>query len=198
MTTASKPVPGATVIVLARHGRTQLNADGRLRGLADPPLDEVGVREASILAEALLPLHPVEVRCSPLQRTRRTAQEVADRCAAPLHLDTRFGDRDYGPQTGRLRATVVAERGSVDAAPGVEPARDVLQRASAALTDLCDQHPGDALVVVTHDAVIVPLIESLLPQLAPVRIPTGSWSVLERTPTGEWSARGVGLTSTTN
>ena len=34
-------------VFLARHGRTALNAEGRLRGLSDPPLDDVGLAEAA-------------------------------------------------------------------------------------------------------------------------------------------------------
>ena len=36
------PTSGVERVYLARHGRTALNADGRLRGLSDPPLDDVG------------------------------------------------------------------------------------------------------------------------------------------------------------
>ncbi|HWU48178.1 MAG TPA: histidine phosphatase family protein, partial [Humibacter sp.] len=36
-------------LYLARHGQTVLNAEGRLRGLANPPLNEVGQAEAAAL-----------------------------------------------------------------------------------------------------------------------------------------------------
>jgi len=36
---------GTTRVYLALHGRTALNAEGRLRGLSDPPLDDIGVAE---------------------------------------------------------------------------------------------------------------------------------------------------------
>ena len=41
-----------TLVYLARHGRTALNAEDRLRGLSDPPLDEVGLAEVSAVAGA--------------------------------------------------------------------------------------------------------------------------------------------------
>ncbi|MGN6126328.1 MAG: histidine phosphatase family protein, partial [Humibacter sp.] len=40
-------------LFLIRHGQTALNAEGRLRGLANPPLDEVGRAEAEATAVAL-------------------------------------------------------------------------------------------------------------------------------------------------
>jgi broad specificity phosphatase PhoE len=48
----------------ARHGQTALNAQGRLRGLSDPPLDEVGTAEVTRLAEVLASKHPTAVICS--------------------------------------------------------------------------------------------------------------------------------------
>ena len=63
-------------VFLARHGQTALNAQGRLRGLSDPPLDEVGIAEAARLAEALASKHPTVVICSPLQRAVATAHAI--------------------------------------------------------------------------------------------------------------------------
>ena len=42
--------PDVRRVYLARHGRTALNADDRLRGLSDPPLDQVGIADAARLA----------------------------------------------------------------------------------------------------------------------------------------------------
>ena len=41
---------GARHLYLVRHGQTALNAEGRLRGLSNPPLDETGDAEARNLA----------------------------------------------------------------------------------------------------------------------------------------------------
>ena len=37
----------STLVYLATHGRTALNAEDRLRGLSDPPLDEIGLAEVA-------------------------------------------------------------------------------------------------------------------------------------------------------
>ena len=47
-----------TLVYLARHGQTPLNESGILRGLADPPLDEAGQRQARQLGAALAPGNP--------------------------------------------------------------------------------------------------------------------------------------------
>lgn len=181
---------GSPHLYLARHGQTALNAEGRLRGLADPPLDYAGILEADKLAEALIIHAPFLVYSSPLLRARTTARTIAGLAGVANHPDKRFNDRDYGPQTGRLKSEVVAEWGSVDAAPGVEPASDVLTRALPALRSVMTEAAGISVVVVTHDAVIRPLIEAIDPARTDLTVPTGSWNDLTWSD-GEWTVIAV-------
>jgi len=174
----------STRVILVRHGRTALNAEGRLRGLADPELDETGIAEAEAAAAALAPFGIVRVLSSPLRRAMRTAEIIARASGAPHLADAAFNDRDYGPWTGRLKADVVAEWGGVDAAPGVEDGRSVLARARAAL-DALAASPGGPVAIVTHDAVIRPLLESIRPGIV-LEAPTGSWADLRHGDEG-WS-----------
>jgi probable phosphoglycerate mutase len=180
-----------TCILFARHGRTALNAAGRLRGLANPPLDSTGQQEADRLAQNLMPLHPAMVLCSPLTRARQTADAVARRCSILRRVDTGFADRDYGEQTGRLRQTVLDEWGSLDAAPGVEPLESVGDRAEAALRAVGARHDGQIVVVVTHDAVIDALLRRMLGSYAE-KIPTGSWTAVYRRPSHPWVVSTIG------
>ncbi|MEV2225103.1 histidine phosphatase family protein [Nocardia vinacea] len=106
---------------LARHGRTARNADGRLRGLSNPPLDEVGLAEAHRLATVLTAEKPTAVVPSPLQRAVATGQAIASAAGIEVTVDGRLNDRDYGPWTGHPRSEVEERFGSVDSAPGVEP-----------------------------------------------------------------------------
>lgn len=172
-------------VFLVRHGQTALNAEGRLRGLANPPLDEAGIAEARAVAEALASQGIGEVRCSPLDRALTTAQIIAERCGCAVETDPAFNDRDYGPWTGHVKHDVVAKFGSVDAAPGVEPMSRVLERAMPALHRLARASEG-AVCVVTHDAVIRPLLESIDPGNRVARVPTGSWCEL-KLEHGMWS-----------
>lgn len=48
-----------------------------------------------------------------------------------MTTDQRLVDRDYGPWTGASKESVVARRGSVDNAPGVEPQATVLDGSSS-------------------------------------------------------------------
>lgn len=171
---------GSQRLFLVRHGQTALNAAGQLRGLANPPLDDVGEAQARAAAESLRSEGIAIVFCSPLQRAVRTAGFIADAAGVDVVPDPRFNDRDYGPWTGHLRSEVVAEFGSVDAAPGVEATSAVMARARPALDAVLDAHPGQTIAVVTHDAVIRPLILDLDPEVGELEVPTGSWSELRR------------------
>ena len=62
-------------------------------------------------------------------------------------------DRDYGQWTGISRDAVVAQWGSVDRAPGVEPRSAVAGRAVKGLSDIARRYLGGSVTVVSHDAV---------------------------------------------
>ena len=69
----------SSVVYLVRHGRTTLNAEGRLRGLLDPPLDEIGQRQVEDLGAAFASLseRPHRVVAGPLLRAQQTASAIA-------------------------------------------------------------------------------------------------------------------------
>ncbi|QIZ99833.1 histidine phosphatase family protein [Leifsonia sp. PS1209] len=183
-------------LYLVRHGQTAFNAEGRLRGLANPPLDETGRAEAAALGQYLQNKGVVAAFSSPLTRAVTTAQAIADAAGVDSYADDRFNDRDYGPWTGHIKADVIAEFGSVDAAPGVEPVSQVMARARPALDAVLDQYPEGAVVVVTHDAVIRPLLTELDPEVGPVAAPTGSVNELLRLD-GAWRIQVVDLVPST-
>lgn len=165
-------------VFLARHGRTALNAERRLRGLSDPALDEVGVAEAARLADALAPKHPTAVICSPLQRAVITAHAIGAACGAPVTVDARLNDRDYGPVTGRVREDVEREYGSIDAAPGVESLAALTARARQAFDELVTDYGSGPLVMVSHDAFNRALLGQLDSTLVEVGQRTACWNQL--------------------
>ena len=181
-------------VFLARHGRTALNAEGRLRGLSDPPLDEVGIAEVARLAEALAPKHPTAVICSPLQRAVATAQAIGSASGAPVTVDARLNDRDYGPMTGRLRDEVEREYGSVDLAPGVEPLTALAARARQAFFELAADYGPGPLVMVSHDAFNRALLGQLDPVLGEASQRTACWNQLSRVD-GVWRVDAFNLVS---
>lgn len=170
-------------LVLVRHGRTALNREDRLRGLADPPLDDIGIEQARALVPDRSALGVSVLLASPLIRAVDTAGIIGRGLGVPHLADARFTDRDYGPWTGHLRQDVIDRFGSVDDAPGVEPVEQVMARIRPALESVL-QGEGRTVAIVTHDAVIRPLLMALDPDVGSIRAPNGSWNELQRTDSG--------------
>ena len=84
------------VVYLARHGQTALNAEGRIRGLEDPDLDEAGRAQAAALGRAFAEVPLCWVASSPLGRARQTAATVAGLHGLEAIADPHLLDRDYG------------------------------------------------------------------------------------------------------
>lgn len=88
------------MLILVRHGRTHLNAEHRLSGRVDVPLDQVGQEQAAGVA-ALLADAPVRrVVASPLLRTRQTAAPIAAAAGVEVEVDERWVELDYGAWDG--------------------------------------------------------------------------------------------------
>lgn len=141
------------MLILARHGRTAVNAAGRLLGRADPSLDEIGRAQAVAVADAVGPVD--RVISSPLARCRETAACFG----LPVEVDDRWIELDYGDHEGVALADVPAEiwtawRADADyALPGGESLSSLGTRVRAAADELMAGDVTGAagmVVVVTH------------------------------------------------
>jgi broad specificity phosphatase PhoE len=144
------------MIVLVRHGRTDVNAGGRLLGRMDPDLDELGARQAKAAAEALGELRDPRVVTSPLQRTRQSAAEIGARLGAAVEVDERWIELDYGDWDGRRLAEVPAEtwrawRSDIGLRPpGGETLTELGSRVRGAVAELAADAVARDVVVVSH------------------------------------------------
>lgn len=91
------------MLILVRHGRTALNAAGRLQGRIDEPLDELGERQAKAVAAHVGRVD--ELIASPLGRACQTAEAFG----MPYEIDDRWIELSYGIYEGVELANTPAE-----------------------------------------------------------------------------------------
>jgi probable phosphoglycerate mutase len=152
-------------ILLARHGETPWNAEGRYQGQIDIPLSPVGEAQAQALGARLREVPLTRAVASPLSRAQRTARYAlgAER-EAMLLTDPDLQEIAHGEWEGLLAseindkdpARLRAWREEPDTVlmPGGESLRQVLDRSWRGLTRAAEglgEH--ETLLVVAHDAV---------------------------------------------
>jgi broad specificity phosphatase PhoE len=147
-----------TTILLARHGETDWNREGRFQGHADPPLNETGRAQAAELAAELGGIRFAAVYSSPLRRALETAELVAAAHGlGPVAIDA-LREVDVGSWQGLTRAEVgvrFPEQLSrwLDYAQGWEDGESyeaMGHRVVSALLELAAAHEGKRVLAVTH------------------------------------------------
>jgi probable phosphoglycerate mutase len=97
-----------TVVLVARHGETDWNAERRFQGFADRPLNARGRAQAEELAARLAGVPLAAVLASDLVRARDTAAVVAARHGLSVRVEAELREVDVGSWTGRTAAEVRA------------------------------------------------------------------------------------------
>ena len=152
-------------ILLARHGETPWNAEGRYQGQIDIPLSPVGEAQALALGERLKDQQIDRAVASPLSRARRTAElALGEARASMLTLEPDLREIAHGEWEGLLaseinekdpvRLNAWREEPETVLMPGGESLRQVLNRSWQGLSRATEGlGSGDTLLVVAHDAV---------------------------------------------
>ncbi len=152
-------------ILLARHGETAWNAEGRYQGQEDIPLSDVGEAQARSLGERLRHVHIDRAVASPLKRALRTAElALGEDRVAKLTTDAGLMEIAHGTWEGLLAAEIRerdpdrlhAWRHAPHEVlmPEGESLQHVVDRAWPALQRAAEGLGAqDTLLVVAHDAV---------------------------------------------
>ena len=100
------------MLIFLRHGRTAYNAEGRLQGQFDSPLDEVGWLQAEAVGVHLRENYDIaRVITSAMTRTRQTV-EAAGLLLLPTTVDDRWREIDFGAYDQRRIQDVNVDLGA--------------------------------------------------------------------------------------
>ena len=160
-----------TTILLARHGETDWNRDGRYQGHADEPLERNGPGAVARARRAPAGEPIAAVYSSDLRRASETAQIVASELGVSVELDRRLREIDVGSWQGRTRA-------EIDGTPWDGETYDEHRaRAVAAMRSIAERHPGQSVLVVAHGGTLRRVQEAALGEGQPVFENCGVWAV---------------------
>lgn len=184
-----------TRLFLIRHGRSAWNAEHRIQGQADPPLDGVGREQARRLAERLREDAPVTLYTSPLQRAQETAEIVGEALGVPVVPDERLKEYDVGEIAGLTWAQIEerypevarlwGEASESLEIPGEEGDAPFRARVAAVFDEIGSRHREGTVGVVAHGGTLGIYLNHLigLPTwLSPFRFANGSLSIVELNP----------------
>lgn len=138
-----------TTLLLARHGETDWNREGRWQGWADPPLNATGRAQARALAEQLRDTPFDAVYSSDLRRAHETAEIVAAPHDVPVVADPGLREIDVGSWSGLTRKEI-EQRFPDGTRPDGETRDEHAARVLEAVERIARENPGLRILVVTH------------------------------------------------
>ena len=153
-----------TLILLIRHGQTELNRSERFRGRSEAPLNEAGLAQAEAAARRIAAgWKPIAVYSSPLTRALQTAEAIGRACGLSVQTEPGLIDIDFGAWQG-LSAEEARRRWPQEIEnwrnrphqcqiPDGESLGDVRRRGMETLHALAARHPDDTIVLVGHTVV---------------------------------------------
>ena len=147
-------------LILARHGRTSWNVQGRVQGGGG--LDDVGRAQVAALAERLAAEPIAAVYASPAWRARQTAQPLAVALGLPVRRRRLLRDLDYGRYAGAFVADVMREAPELFHRWRTEPHTVTFDggenlaalraRIERFVREMAQAHPDSTVFAATHDS----------------------------------------------
>ncbi len=198
-----------TRLLLLRHGQTELSVQRRYSGRGNPPLTDLGRRQADSAAAYLGGKGGIAaVVCSPLQRAYDTAQAAAKALGRDVVVDEDLIETDFGDWEGLTFGEAAAAdpglhrrwlRDTAVNPPGGESFDEVHSRVRRARSRLISEFGGSTVLVVSHVTPIKTLLRMALDagpdMLYRLHLDLASLSIAEFYPDGAASVRLVNQTA---
>ena len=151
-----------TKLCLIRHGETAWNAERRLQGHTDIPLNAKGMLQARQMAQALKNINLAFdfLYTSDLKRAADTAQAVVELFGVEAQVDSALRERHFGALQGFSISEAPLQRPDIWQAhitrdldhdlEGGESIQQFSSRVQKALDNIQMRHAGKTILVVSH------------------------------------------------
>ncbi len=145
-------------VFFIRHGQTDWNLKKLLQGRDEIPLNEFGIEQANIAAQAIKSacersgLKIDKVFASPLSRASVTGEKISEALNCPFSVDQRLTERDFGELSGKpYTFGSPAILHDVEEVKGLEKVDDVVSRVDEFIKE--NLRLGEKIIVVSHGSV---------------------------------------------
>ena len=151
-----------TRLCIVRHGETDWNAQRRIQGQIDIPLNATGRQQAEATAKGLLGLPFTAIYSSDLQRAHDTAAAAAALLQLPVRPEPGLRERHYGEFQGLTQDEIKARadyeryinRDTGFAFGNGESLAGFAERIKRTVNDLAQRHAGESLLIFAHGGVL--------------------------------------------
>lgn len=146
-------------IYYVRHGQTDWNLQGYLQGQSDIPLNETGMKQAYEVNKAMKKIKIEKLYCSPLKRTRKTAEIINENWGLPIFEDARLLERNFGEKEGAHKSTYPFASFWVFDQPSefqMETIEELFARVYDFLDEIQEEAKSKNILIVAHGGVSIP------------------------------------------
>jgi probable phosphoglycerate mutase len=153
------------ILHIVRHGQTAWNAERRLQGHADIPLNETGMSEAEMVAVEYKGHSFAAVYSSPLKRAYETARIINRPHGHEIKTHDALKEATYGSLEGihiddyqkkcaehleSFRRMTYRERIHFKLVPDAESYFEIYERVKPFLDEVVANHLGEEILIVSH------------------------------------------------
>lgn len=144
------------MLYIARHGQTIWNVQNKVCGIIDVELTDNGREQAKELAHTLVDKNIDVILSSPLKRAIETSKIVAEICNAPLEIDERLTEQNYGIYEGVDRkdeAFLNNKRNFAYRYPNGESMMQVAYRVYGLIDEIKHKYKDKNVLLISHGGV---------------------------------------------
>ena len=152
-------------LYIVRHGQTDWNVKKILQGATDIELNEEGIKQAKVLSKKF-DLDKIDICfCSPLKRTRQTANILLGDKVKVIY-DDMIVERGFGDYEGKpINFDLIVPQWDYklnDSSHNIESIQDCLLRAKKFIDKVKKEYPNKTVLIISHGSFIKALHFNLI------------------------------------